>query len=325
MWRRASVLILSIVLAGGLFIHPAHGAQYPTQTIELLCPYPPGGSFDLYSRLIADTAQKYLGQPLVVINKPGGGGSTVVADLISSKPDGYKLGVLGNVYFYTTVKSQKVPFDPANVVPVANFMELKIGLQVKGDAPWKTINELLDYGKKNPGKLSWGHSGRGLTTYMNTRLLLEKAGIKSIDIPYKGSAPCVTALLGGHINAMSQPHGAVSGHIKSGTMRYLVFYADRRFSDLPDVPCSKELGFEDATKMRTLLGVYAHKDTPEESRKILLDAFKKTFDDPAFKEGVGKLGDEPTFGGPEFILQSIKEGGEVGVPILKELGIYVGN
>jgi tripartite-type tricarboxylate transporter receptor subunit TctC len=325
MRRTACVLILSIVLAGGLFSHPAQGAEYPKQTIELLCPYPPGGSFDLYGRLIADKAQKYLGQPMVVINKPGGGGSTVVADLISSKPDGYKLGVLGNVYFYTTVKSQKVPFDPENVVPIANFMELKIGLQVKGDAPWKTLEELLDYGRKNPGKLSWGHSGRGLTTYMNTRLLFEKAGIKTIDIPYKGTAPNITALLGGHVDAMSQPHGAISGHIKEGTIRYLVVYADHRYSDLPGIPCSKELGFTDATKMRTLLGVYARKDTPEEFKKILFDAFKKTFNDPEFQQGVAKLGDEPAFGGPEFILQSIKEGAEVGVPILKELGMYEGH
>ena len=325
MWRIAFVLILSIVSAGSLFTRPVQGAEYPKQTIELLCPYAAGGSFDLYSRLIADKAQKHLGQPLVVINKPGGGGTTVVADLISSKPDGYKLGVLGNVYFYTTVKSQKVPFDPGNVVPIANFLELKIGLQVKGDAPWKTLNDLFDYGKKNPGKLTWGHSGRGLTTYMNTRLIFEKAGIKATDIPYQGTAPNVTALLGGHVDAMSQPHGAISGQIEAGAMRYLVVYADHRYSDMPDVPCSKELGFAEAAKMRTLLGVYAHKDTPEQFRRILFDAFKKTFADPEFRQGVAKLGDEPAFGGPEFIMESIKEGGEVGVPILKELGIYVGN
>lgn len=325
MWRTASVVFLSVVFAGIVFIHPVQGGEYPKQTIQLLCPYAPGGSFDLYSRLIADKAQKYLGQPVIVINEPGGGGSTVVANLISSKPDGYKLGALGNVYFYTTGKTQKVPFDPGNVVPIANFVEMRVGLQVKGDAPWKTLDELLAYGKKNPGKLRWGHSGRGLTTYMNTRLIFEKDSIKTIDLPYKGTPPCVTALLGGHIDAMSQPHGAISGQIKSGTLRCLVFYSDRRYSDTPDVPCSKELGFAEATKMKTLLGVYAHKDTPEEVKKILFDAFKKTFDDPEFKEGVEKLGDEPLFEGPEFINQSIKEGGEVGVPILKELGIYVGN
>jgi tripartite-type tricarboxylate transporter receptor subunit TctC len=204
-------------------------------------------------------------------------------------------------------------------------LELKIGLQVKGDAPWKTLNDLLDYGKKNPGKIRWGHSGRGLTTYMNTRLLFQDAGVKTIDIPYKGGAPCVTALLGGHIDAMSQPHGAISGHIKAGTIRYLVLYSDSRSRILPDVPCSKELGFADTAKMRTLLGVYAHKDTPDEFKKILFDAFKKTSEDPAFKAGVEKLDGDLVFGGPEYIMQSIKEGGEVGIPILKELGIYVGD
>lgn len=326
MRRKGALLaVLSIVLVGGVFIHSTQAKDYPTQTIELICPYTAGGGFDLYSRLIAEKLQGLLGQPAVVINKPGGGGSLVVAELISSKPDGYKLGVLGNVYFYTTVKTQKVPFNPKDVIPIANLVEFKIGLQVKGDSPYKTLDDLVKYGEENPGKLKWGHVGRGVTTYMNTRLVFQKAGIKTIDIPYKGAPEAIAALMGGHLDAISYPYGSVAGQIKAGTLRNLVFFADHRYSDMPDVPCSKELGYEEATKMRTLIGVYAHKDTPEEVKKILFAALKKAFDDPAFKQGIEQIGDEPRFYGPDAIMESIKEGAEVGVPILKELGIYVGD
>jgi tripartite-type tricarboxylate transporter receptor subunit TctC len=123
---------------------------------------------------------------------------------------------------------------------------------------------------------------------------------------------------------MSYPHGAVAGHTKAGTIRYLVFFSDRRYSDHPDIPCTKELGFLEATKLTTLLGVYVHKDTPEEVKRVLLDAFKKTSEDQEFKKGIENIGDEPRFGGPEFIIESIKEGVEIGVPILRELGLYVG-
>jgi tripartite-type tricarboxylate transporter receptor subunit TctC len=325
MRKEALLVLMATFLLGTTSIHPANGKEYPVRTIELICPYSAGGNFDLYSRLIAEKLEKILGQPAVVINKPGGGGSTVVADLISSKPDGYKLGVLGNVYFYTTVKTQKVPFDPSDLVPIANLVELKIGLQVKGDSPYKTLDQLLEYGKNNPGKLKWGHASRGVTTYLNTRLLFEKAGIKTIDIPYKGAPEAIAALMGGHLDAISYPHGAVAGQIKAGTLRHVVVFGEERYRDMPDVPCSKELGFAETAKMRTLLGIYAHRETPEEIKKTLFAACKMAYEDAEFRKGVEKIGDEPRFYGPGVIVESISMGAEVGVPILKELGIFRGD
>ena len=317
-----SILTATFIL-GLVFIQPALGQKYPTRTIELVCYTTAGGSLDILARLIADIAARYLGQAMVVVNKPGAGGSIACADVISSKADGYKLAEISNGFFATTVKTQKISFDPSYLVPLASFMELKTGMMVRGNSPWKTLNDLLDYAKKNPGKLRWGHTGRGFPTHMSGLLILRKAGAQTIDIPYKGSPEVIADLLGGHLDMISGPYGGVKEHIIAGTIRFLVGYSDQRFTEPANVPCAAELGFPEAGRLKTLLGVYVHKDTPENIKKILVDAFKRTYEDPEFKKGIEKIGEEPRFGGPESMIEATKRSEEVGVPIIKELGLYV--
>jgi tripartite-type tricarboxylate transporter receptor subunit TctC len=323
MSKKGTILIV-VVLSLAVLVQYSQGKDYPTKPIEIVCPYTPGGTTDLMSRLIADIAPKYLGQPLIVVNKPGGAGSIAAADVISSKPDGYKLVILSNFFQAINVKTQKVPFDPSHVVPIANFMEIKHGLCVRGDSPWKTLGDLLDYARKNPGKLRWSHHGRGGTIHIIPLLIFKKAGAETIDVPYKGAPEHLSALLGGHVDASSNVYDVIKDHLKAGKVRLLVFYSDRRFSEPHDVPSAVELGFTEVGKLATLFGLYVHKDTPEEIKKNLIEASKKIFEDPEFKKGMEKLGQEPKYGGPEFINESIKKGEEVGVPIIKELGLYIG-
>jgi tripartite-type tricarboxylate transporter receptor subunit TctC len=323
MLKKLLILTLVMMLDGSILIQTVKGKEFPTKQIEIICPYTPGSSMDLVSRLVADIAPKYLGQPVVVVNKPGAAGSIAAADVISSKPDGYKLITMTSFFFAATVKTQKVPFDPDDLVPIANFVEYKFGMLVKGDSPWKTLGDLLDYGRKNPGKLRWTHPGRGISIHMSGVLIFRKAGVETVEVPYKGSPEMLAALLGGHVDAATITYGAVKDHVKTRKVRYLTVYSDRRYSDPSDVPCVVELGFPEAA-IPTFVGLYAHKSTPEDIKKTLTDALKKTYEDPEFKKGIEKFGEEPRFGGPEFIKEAIKKGGEVGVPILKELGLYVG-
>ncbi len=316
--------ILSVLVIFCLLTSWNVSESYPTKTIEIMCPYTPGSSMDIMSRLIAEIAPKYLKQSVVVINKPGAAGSIAAADVISSPPDGYKLVTLTNFFFATTIKTQRVPFKQNDLVPIANFMEYKLGMIVKGDSPFKTFNELLEYGRKNPGKLRWAHTGRGITLHLNGLLIFRKAGVEAIDVPYKGSPEKLAALLGGHVDASTMVYGAVKDHVKAGKVRYLIFFSDRRYSDPSDVPSAVELGFPEAAKLITFVGLYAHKNTPEDIKKILINAFRNVYEDPEFKKGIEKIGEEPRFGGPEFLMEAIKRGEEVGVPIIKELGLYVG-
>jgi tripartite-type tricarboxylate transporter receptor subunit TctC len=318
-------LIFFILCVATTLIPPAFGKEYPTRPIEILCPYAPGGSLDIVSRLVADIAQKYLGQPLVVVNKVGAGGSVAAADVITSKPDGYKLVMLANIFFATTVKTQKIPFDPNDLIPIANLYEYKLGLVVNGDSPWRTLNDMLDYAKKNPGKLRVAYGIRGISLHLNGLLIFKKAGVEVIEVFYKGGTPeQLPALLGRHVDVSASPYGSTKDQVLAGKLRYLVMFSDRRFTDLPGVPSAVELGFPEAAKLLTVNGLYAHKDTPEGIKKTLFDAFKKVSEDPEFRKGIERMGDEPRFGGPEFVKEAIKQAEEVGVPILKELGLYIG-
>jgi tripartite-type tricarboxylate transporter receptor subunit TctC len=233
------------------------------------------------------------------------------------------LVTLTNVFFATTIKIQKVPFKGDDLLPIANFMEYKLGIIAKGDSPFKKFNDLLDYGKKNPGKIRWSHPGRGTTLHMNLLLIFRKVGVEAIDIPYKGGPEQLSALLGGHVDASAMPYGAVKDHVKAGKVRFLIFFSDRRYSDPSDVPSSLELGFPEASKYITVVGLFVHKNTPGDVKKILIDAFKKTYEDPEFKKGIERIGEEPRFGGPDFLKDAIAKGEEVGVPIIKELGLYL--
>jgi len=324
MWKKVFILILSLVFFGIVSIQPALAKEYPTKPVEIVSPYTPGSTTDMACRFVAEIAPKYLGQPVMVVNKTGAGGSIAAADVISSKPDGYKLINLSNGFFATTINTQKIPFDPRYLIPIANVMELRHGLLVRGDSPWKTLGDLLDYGRKNPGKLRWAHAGRGITVHIMTALIFRKAGVETIDLPYKGGPEILSALLGGHVDAIGVPSGGVRDHVKTGMIKYLVVYADRRYSELPEVPSAGELGFTEVGKLAALFGFYVHKDTPEKIKGTLIDVFKRTSEDPELRKGIEKLGEEPKFGGPEFLTEAIKKTEEVAVPMLKELGLYVG-
>jgi tripartite-type tricarboxylate transporter receptor subunit TctC len=325
MRQKVLVLFLLALFVGSGSSGYALEKEYPTKPVEILCPYAPGGGSDSAARLVTDVAPKYLGQKLVVVTKSGAGGSVAAADVISSRPDGYKLAWLGSIYFAIITKTQKIPFDPTHLVPIANIMESRAGMWVKSDAPWKTLPELLDYAKKKPAGLKWAHSGRGSTVHLNGIMLFKAAGVETIEVPYKGgAAECITALLGGHVDAMSMVWSPLVDHLKAGNVRLLTFYSDQRYSDMPNVPCTSEFGFTELGKLATLFGIYAHKDTPEKIRETLTNVFKKTSEDPDFKKALAKLEEGHRFGGPAFLKEAIKKAEEAGVPILKDLGLYVG-
>jgi tripartite-type tricarboxylate transporter receptor subunit TctC len=323
MFKKLAVIILAGLFLGAVSIQYSYGREYPTKPIEIVVVWGPGTMPDLTSRLAAEIGKKYLKQPLVVVNKSGGSGTVGVSDFIHSKPDGYKIIYLDTPYLVTTIRTQKISFDPNQfLIPLINLAEMRCGLGVRGDSPWRTLDQLLDYARKNPGILRVAIPGRGVTAHICEILIFKKAGAQVNEIPYvKGTAEMLPALLGGHVDAASMIYSTSKGHIDTGKIRLLVTYSDQRYPVTPDIPCAAELGYETISMYG---GIYAHKDTPEDIKETLFETFKKIGEDPEFKIGLEKVGDAPKFGGPEFIRESMRKVEKAGIPIIKELGLYVG-
>ena len=319
-WVAFTVIAFSLVTGLAQY---SQADNYPSKPVEIVVAYTPGSSMDVMARVIADKLPKYLGQPAFVTNKPGASGIIAGADIMNSKPDGHKLIVLTNFFFATTVRTQKMTYDPANFIPIANCMQYKQGLFVKSDSPYKTLKDLTDYAKKNPGKLAWGHHGRGISPTMSAMLIFKKAGVQTVEIPHKGSSESVASLLGGHVAASTSNYGPFKPHVESGKLRMLVAYSDRRYGDLPDVPTGPELGYPDIGKFTVLIGMYAHKNTPPNAIAVLQDALKKVCESAEYKKAIVQLGEEPRYGSVELIKKATKDAEEVGIPMIKELGLYV--
>jgi len=313
------IICLTLILASGI-VAAASEETYPTRPVEILVPYPPGSSVDFMSRLISDIGIKYLKQPMVVINKPGANGSVAAADVISSKPDGYKILMTSNIFFATTVKMQKVPFNPEDLVPLACFFEYKEGIVVRADSPWKTLKELVEYAEKNPNKLKIGHTGRGTAAHLPLVEIFKNAQI--IEVPTRGSRERIPALLGGHIDAGVLTYQPTKSHIQAGKLRLLVVFSDRRYRNIPDVPDLLELGYPDVAKIKASNGLFIHKDAPQEAKAALIDLCNKVYQDPEFKKRIQTFGEEITFGGPDYMQKTIDDAKEIGIPLLKKLGLY---
>lgn len=318
------VLMITPILVSMLSVNVTRAQGYPTKPIEVVVPWGAGTGADIMTRVIVDIGQKYLSQPMFVSNKPGASASLGAADVITSKPDGYKLLVSVQHYFACSIHTQKIPFDPHDLVPLASFVEVRQGMIVRADSPFKTFNDLLNYARKNPGQLKWSNPGRGVSSHMTTMLIFKKEGVSTIDVPYKGgSIEALTALMGGHVDMASVAGTIGSDQVKAGTMRLLMYYSDQKSQDFPDVPTAAELGYP-GTVLPAFQGFYIHKNTPEHIKEILMDAFKKIYNDPAFKKGIAQIDVDPRWCEPSFINEQIKRSETIGVPLLKELGLYVG-
>lgn len=321
MREKKNISALVLLVLCGFFTTAGIAADYPAKPLEIICPWTPGSSTDVSARILAEVGSKYFGQPMVVVNKPGAAGAIAAADVISSRPDGYKALWGSHAFFAMTIMTQKVPFKADDLVPLANFLELRQGLVVKSDSSFKTFQDLLDFARKHQGRLKWSHSGRGLVLHLSPLLMFKKAGVSTIDVPYKGTPEAFAALLGGHVDAGSLSYASVVEQVKAGKLRFLMFYAENRFKDQPDVPTSVELGFADAT-LPTFFGLYIHKDTPEPIRKALAAVAKKICEDPGFRNSIERLGEQPRYGGSEFLQEAIKKQKNMAAPMLKELGLY---
>ncbi len=257
---------------------PAAEAQtFPARPVTLLITFPAGGPTDIAGRALAEATSKYLGQPVVVENRPGATGTLGAAALVNARPDGYLVSMIP-ITVLRLPHMENVAFDPMKdigyVMGVSGYV---FAFVVRADAPWKSMAELLAAAKAAPGQISYGSHGIGGSVHLATEELAGAQGVKLNHIPYKGSADMLTALLGGHLNVAVDSTGAVP-HVAAGKARALAVLTEKRAAVWPDVPTLTELGYGIVSTSPYGIGVPAA--TPPAVVKTLHDAFKKGLEDP---------------------------------------------
>lgn len=292
---------------------------FPTRPITLVVPYAAGGSSDLSARPVAEAVGRILGQPVVVVNKPGAGGSIGATEVAKAKADGYTLlnASIGPVTIvpYTS----KVDYDYRSFKPVAQITDIPLALTVGKNSPFNSVKDFVAFAKANPGKLKYGSPGAGNIQHVTMEGFARDQGFKVTHMPFEGASPAVAALLGGNVDATVTGITEVIPHYLSGQVKILGVTATERSSFLPEVPTFKEQGYDLVAGV--WYGILAPKDTPDEVVRTLADAFKQAMQDPGVLDAYKKLYLETAYLGPEEFGKRIESDAARNQEIVKAIGL----
>jgi tripartite-type tricarboxylate transporter receptor subunit TctC len=290
----ACTILLAVTLLWPLLVQ---AQEYPTKPVILVNPMGAGGSHDLTMRAVASVAADYLGQPVIVQVRPGGGGA-IGSELVSkAQPDGYTLLAGGPGWNSTLPAVEERSKGPDDLVAVCRINYSPTIITARPDAPFKTFKEMIIWAKANPGKLLYGHTGPWGAADMPWKQIMRKAGITSKVVPHDGGGPALTAILGGHIDLTGGFAAQSLPHVKAGKLRVLAVLDNQRDPDLPDVPTAKEEGIDVIYLMWR--GILAPKGTPRPIIDKLAAAFKKMTEDKSVIDMLKRFGDTPNYLGPD--------------------------
>jgi tripartite-type tricarboxylate transporter receptor subunit TctC len=297
--RLAALLVAAFTGLCALSPGLVFAQAYPSKTIRLVVDTSPGGITDILARLSADGLSQRLGQQVVVENKAGGSGVIAVDFVVKSPPDGYALLIAagGNIVVQPFM-SRALPYDPmTDLTPVFNVAEVAHILVVPNSLPVRDIGEFIAYAKANPGKVYYGSAGIGSPPHLSVELFERVAGVKLTHVPYKGLGPAMPDMLSGRLQLLSISLGTGGSNLKSGAIRALVTGADKRLTQLPDVPTSAEAGIP-GWKMSAWFGLFGPKGLGSDVIRVLNDRMQSIVDDPKTRARLFEVGAEAV-GGPQ--------------------------
>lgn len=290
--RRA--LVGGTLAAGLLGALPSRLAAqaFPSRPITLICPWPPGGGADVQMRALAAAASKVFGQQVVIENRAGAVGTIGPASLVSAKPDGYTLSQATNAV-YRQPFIARTPYDPSTdftyLIGITGF---NFGLVVRSDGPYRSVADLMAAAKASPGKLTFGTFGNGSPPHTAIDRVAARHGAQLTHVPFKGTAEGMTALRGGHVDALADGTGWAQ-FVDAGQFRLLAVFGERRLRRWPDVPTLKELGY-DVVEVSPW-GIIGPRGMEPAVVRVLHDGFRKAIDDPDFLKVLDTLVQEPMY------------------------------
>ena len=281
--------VISSVVLGVLFVLVpvfCFAQDYPTKPVNVIVTFAPGGTLDTATRILATKAEKFLGQPVLVSNVGGGGGSVALAQVATKKPDGYEITSCTSTGLIRIPQLRAVPYGADDFIPVMHYAAVESGVVVKSDSPYKTFKDLVEFAKKNPGKVTYATSGSGSPMHMAMEFVAMKEGLKWTHVPQTGGAPGLAAVLGGHVTAMSDSTEWLP-HVKEGSLRLLATHGEKKMKSFPAVPTFRDLGYDFINE--TVFMIAAPKGTPAPIIKKLDESFHTAMDDPQFVQTIASI------------------------------------
>ncbi len=296
------------------------GQDYPTRTIEMIAPFPPGGLGPLVASLVAEEAKKYLPKPMVVVHKPGAAGTIGAYYVAKAAPDGYTIMLTAPASITVAHLIVKFEFSALDFDLIAGAAAAPLTLAVRTDAPWKNLKEMIAYAKQNPGTVTCGNPGTNSSTALYALLFEKMVGIKLTHVPFKGSADSMTAVAGGHTMIAARYPAEAEGLVDAGKVRILSVLDAQRCKFYPNTPTSKEEGYPFAI-IKSWRAVMAPKGLPKPILAKLEDTMKKITSDQAFVEKAGKLKIGIEFLSGEDLRKDLQEDMKKFADLVKELGL----
>lgn len=290
---------LTVLLAAGLAglaalaaldTRESTASDYPTREIELVVSFPAGGPADTAARILAPRMSTLLKAPIVVVNKTGGGGATGADYVAKARPDGYTVYASTNsVLTISPHLVKNLPYRMTDFTPIGAYAVDLGAITVRSTGPARTLEEFVEYARKNPGKLNYGSAGFGTVSFFSMELFKQAYGLDLAHVPFQGTGPVKNAIMGGHVSVATSGFGSLAPLIRSGDLIALVTTSPRRVKEFPGVPTMAEKGFPDAS-LNIWLGLYVPARVPRPVVDVLVKALAQTAKDPAFEAALEKAG-----------------------------------
>jgi tripartite-type tricarboxylate transporter receptor subunit TctC len=313
--------LMLLVLA--TIVMPVSAAeQFPTRPIRVIVPYAPGGNVDISARIIAPPLGEALGQTIVVDNRPGAGGNLGASLVAKAAPDGYTLLVgSSGPLSVNPVIFKNLPYDTLkDFAPISTVQAVSLVVLAGPKSNFNSIADVITAAKARPGKLTMASAGAGTTNHFAIELFAHMANVKLLHVPYKGSGPALSELLGGQVETMIDQLAASIGYVRDGRLKVLAVTTQQRAAALPNVPTLEELGYK-GYQASTLLGLLAPASTPKPVIAKLNAGVRKIMDSPAVAERFRDLGANPGASSPEEFTVRIRDELEQWRSLVKQLNL----
>lgn len=322
MHRLSRIISVVLALAACVWVPGAVLAQaYPTRTIRMILPFPPGGPTDIVGRLVAQKLSEQVGQSVVADSRPGASGNLGLELASKALPDGYTIVLSSPVISLSPLLYSKLNYDPnKDLAPISLVGEVRNVLVVHPSVPAKNLKELIQLVRNNPGKLNYGSGGIGTTTHLAPELLKSLEKLDIVHVPYKGSGVALIAVAGGQVDMLVVAAPAAIGQIQAGRVRPIAVLSPERLSSLPKVPTTKEQGFENF-EISVWYGMLAPAATPREIINRLNAELNKAMTAPDMKSKLAANGVDPLTGTPEQFGNFIRSEAARFAKVIKEAGI----